>query len=157
MIPGVVAINGWSRAAVRLKVEVGTEKKGESRVASGSYSGVHVDELPSGKHTYSRYVSPLAIALLLFVIFDNFRRAHFCVVRILPELAQGAALAQKIPALVQFDLQFSETFLVVNAEFSFTVQLFFLANQSVDVVQNRIIFLFGGHVSPLPPGGLTRD
>ncbi len=42
---------------------------------------------------------------LLFVILDNLRRAHFCLIRISPKFPQSLALAQKVPALVQLNLQ----------------------------------------------------
>src|SRR5688500_18277473 len=41
---------------------------------------------------------------LPLVVLDHLRRAHLGLVGIAAELAQGAALAQKIPALVELDI-----------------------------------------------------
>lgn len=47
-------------------------------------------------------------ASLLFIILDNLRRANFRIVRVKPDVAKGTALAQEVPALIQFDLDLRE-------------------------------------------------
>ena len=43
---------------------------------------------------------------LLLIILDDLRRANFRFVRVKPDVAKGTALAQEVPALIQFDLDF---------------------------------------------------
>jgi hypothetical protein len=45
---------------------------------------------------------------LLLIILDDLRRANFRFVRIKPDVAKGTSLAQKVPALIQFDLDLHE-------------------------------------------------
>ena len=44
------------------------------------------------------------VRALLLVVFDNLGWTHFRPVRVLPKLSQCMALAQQIPALIEFDL-----------------------------------------------------
>ena len=52
-----------------------------------------------------RFSSPQS---LLFIILDDLRRANFRFVRVKPDVAKGTTLAQEVPALIQFDLDFCE-------------------------------------------------
>jgi hypothetical protein len=45
---------------------------------------------------------------LLLIILDDLRRANFRFVRIKPDVAKGTSLTQKVPALIQFDLDLHE-------------------------------------------------
>jgi hypothetical protein len=57
---------------------------------------------------------PALVAVLLFVIFNDFGGTHFCLVWFLAKFSKNSALAQKIPALIELDLQFGEALPVAD-------------------------------------------
>lgn len=77
---------------------------------------------------------------LLLIILDDLRRANFSLVRIKPDVTKGAALAQEIPTLIQFDPDLREPLPVgfgMGPELMQTV-LFF--DQALNVIEDRLIF-----------------
>ena len=50
---------------------------------------------------------------LLLIILDDLRRTNFRFVRVKPDVAKGTALAQEVPALIQFDLDLLSRFRLV--------------------------------------------
>ena len=51
-----------------------------------------------------------SVQSLLLIILDNLRRANFRFVRVKPDVAEGTSLAQEVPALIQFNLDFASRF-----------------------------------------------
>ena len=82
---------------------------------------------------------------LLLVILDNLCWTHFGLIGVFAELAQGAALAQEIPALVQLDLYLGETRLVVIGEAALCVEELFFLDQLVDVAEDGLVGFLVGH------------
>jgi len=83
---------------------------------------------------------PSALLALLLIILDDLRRADFRLVRIKPDVAKGASLAQEIPALIQFDPDLREPLPVgfgIGPELMQSV-LFF--DQALNVIEDRLIF-----------------
>jgi hypothetical protein len=78
---------------------------------------------------------------LLFVIFDNLRRADFGLARVFSKLAQRPALSQEIPALVEFDFQFRQTRPVIGGKLALTIEALFFFYQTVNVIQHRPVFV----------------
>jgi hypothetical protein len=62
---------------------------------------------------------------LLLVVLNNLGWTHFRLVRIIPKLSECPALAQEIPALVEFDLQLGQTPPVIACQFTLPIEVFF--------------------------------
>lgn len=89
------------------------------------------------------------IEFLLLVIFDDFGRAGLGLVGIFTKFAEGAALAEQVPALIEFDFNFVQAQAVVFAERVLRVKLFLFFHQLIDVAQNGLIAAFACHGFPL--------
>jgi hypothetical protein len=86
---------------------------------------------------------------LLLIILDDLRRANFRFVRVKPDVAEGAALAQEVPALIQFDLDFREPLPIGFVERPMFVQSVFLCDKTLNVIEDRLIFDLVVHESLL--------
>lgn len=136
-------------------------------------SGIHEDLPPAGSRTCSNttpslltqrqapthgawqggaFLHPLAAHPLRLIILDNLRRAHFRFVRILPDVTKSASLAQKVPALVQFDLDLGQPLPIGFAQRSRFVQSMLLCDQALDMIEDRLIFDVILHESLLEHG-----
>ncbi len=73
-------------------------------------------------------------------------------VRIKPDVAKGTSLAQEVPALIQFDLDFREPLTVGFGVCPLLVQSVFLCNKVLNVIEDRLIFDLILHESLLPRG-----
>jgi len=103
------------------------------RVASTTTAAkvsVETNGLPTG-----RVVTPWSLLVLL----DHRRRPHVCVVRILTELALGAALPQQVPALIELDLNLLQPDLVVIADVALSVNRLFFVDQLSNLSENGLI------------------
>src|SRR5215469_3733424 len=92
----------------------------------------------------------------LLVIFYNFRRTHFGLIRIFSKLAKRPALAQQIPTLIQLHFYIVEARLVVNGELVLAVEALFFFHQLIDMAEYRLILILGCHVSSSHPGMFPR-
>jgi hypothetical protein len=88
--------------------------------------------------------SALIAAVLLLVSLDNRRRPDGRAVRIEAEFAQGAALPQPVPALIELDLDLSKAQSIAVGQGGLLVQMLFFAHEALDVFENAVI------------GGVTR-
>jgi hypothetical protein len=86
----------------------------------------------------------------LLVILDDLRGADLRVVRVEPDVAKSAPLSQKVPALIQFDLELGEPLPIGLRKRRFLVQPVFLRNQLLNVVEDRLILGMILHTSLLP-------
>lgn len=77
---------------------------------------------------------------LLLIILDDFRRANFRLVRIKPDVAKGTSLAQKIPALIQLDPDLREPFPISFGMRLEPVQSMLFLDQTLNVIEDRLIF-----------------
>jgi hypothetical protein len=73
-------------------------------------------------------------------MLDDLRRANFRFVRIKPDVAKGTSLAQEVPALIQFDLDLREALPIGFGVRSLLVQSVFLCDESLNVIEDRLIF-----------------
>jgi hypothetical protein len=64
-----------------------------------------------------------------------------CVVGIKADVAKGTSLAQEVPALIQFDLDFFEPLPIGFVECPLLVQSMLLSNQALNVREDRLIFV----------------
>ena len=87
---------------------------------------------------------------LLLVVFDDLRRAHLRVVRVESNVAKSAPLSQKVPALIQFDLDLREPLPIRLRKRPFLVQSVFLRNTLLNVVEDGLILGMILHRSLLP-------
>ena len=87
---------------------------------------------------------------LAFVVLDDFRRPHLGLVGVATELAQATALAQQVPALVEFDADLLQAIALGIGEFALGVELPFFVHQVADVRQDRLIGRVLSHES-VPP------
>ena len=78
---------------------------------------------------------------LLLIILNDLRRANFRLVRVIPDIAQGTSLTQEVPALIQFDLEFLEPFTIGFGEFPLLVQLVFLCDKALNMVEDGLIVI----------------
>ena len=62
-----------------------------------------------------------------------------CVVRVEPDIAKGAALAQEVPALIQFDLDFREPLTIGLGKPPFLVQSLFLCDKALNIIEDWLI------------------
>jgi hypothetical protein len=76
---------------------------------------------------------------LLLIILDDLRRANLCVVRVEPDIAKGTSLAQEVPALIQFDLDFREPLTIGLGKFPLLVQSLFLSDKALNIIENWLI------------------
>ncbi|TKS63514.1 MAG: hypothetical protein EWM73_01391 [Nitrospira sp.] len=89
---------------------------------------------------------------LLFIILDNQRRANFRIVRVKPDVAKGTALAQEVPALIQFDLDLREPLTIGFGVCPLLVQSVFLCHKVLNMIEDGLIFDLVLHKSLLPCG-----
>lgn len=89
---------------------------------------------------------------LLLIILDDLRRANFRVVRVKPDVAKSTSLAQEVPALVQFDLDFLEPLTIGLGEFPLLVQSVFLCDKILNMIEDRLILDLILHESLLHRG-----
>ena len=76
---------------------------------------------------------------LLLIILDDLRRANFRFVRIKPDVAKGTSLAQKVPALIQFDLNLHEPFTIGLVEWPLLIQSVFLCDKVLNMIEDWLI------------------
>lgn len=76
---------------------------------------------------------------LLLVVFDDLRRAHLRVVRVESNVAKSTPLSQKVPALIQFDLDLREPLPIRLRKRPFLVQSVFLRNTLLNIVEDGLI------------------
>jgi hypothetical protein len=89
---------------------------------------------------------------LLLIILDDLRRANFCFIRVIPDVTKSTSLAQEVPALIQFNLDFLKALTVGLGECPLPVQSVFLFDKALDVIQNRLILGLILHESLLHRG-----
>jgi hypothetical protein len=80
------------------------------------------------------------------------RRTHFRFVRIKPNIAQGAPLAQKVPALIQLYLDVREALPIGFEERLLLIQPVLLCDKALNMIEDRLIFDVILHESLLPCG-----
>lgn len=105
---------------------------------------------------------------LLLIILDDLRGANLRVLRVEPDIAKGASLAQEVPTLIQFDLDLREPLTIGWGKFPLVVQSVFLCDKALNIIEDRLIpdlilherLLSRGndwnaqfHVTPNPNGG----
>ena len=93
---------------------------------------------------------------LLLIILDDLRRANLCVVRVEPDIAKGASLAQEVPALIQFDLDFREPLTIGLGKFPLLVQSLFLCDKALNIIEDWLIPDMILHES-IPSRGYDRN
>ena len=76
---------------------------------------------------------------LLLIILDDLRGANFRFIGVKSDIAKGAALAQKVPALIQFDLDLREPLTIGLGKFSMLVQSLFLCDKALNIIEDRLI------------------
>ena len=76
---------------------------------------------------------------LLLIILDDLRRTNLRILGIEPDIAKGTSLAQEIPALIQFDLDFRETLTIGLGNFPTLVQSLFLCDKALNIIEDRLI------------------
>ena len=81
--------------------------------------------------------APLA---LLLIILDDLRRANFRLVRIKPDVAKGASLAQEVPALIQLDPDLRQPLPISFGMRPELVQSVLFFDQALNVIEDRLIF-----------------
>ena len=89
---------------------------------------------------------------LLLIILDDLRWANFCFIRVIPDVTKSTSLAQEVPALIQFNLDFLKALTVGLGECPLPVQSVFLFDKALDVIQNRLILGLILHESLLHRG-----
>ena len=77
---------------------------------------------------------------LLLIILDDLRRANFRLVRVKPDVAKSAALAQEIPALIQFDPNLRQPLPISFGMRPELVQSMLFFDQALNVIEDRLIF-----------------
>lgn len=78
---------------------------------------------------------------LLLIILNDLRRTNFRLVRVIPDIAQGTSLTQEVPALIQFDLDFLEPLTIGFGKFPLLVQLVFLCDKALNMIEDRLILI----------------
>jgi len=73
-------------------------------------------------------------------------------VRVKPDVAKGTPLAQEVPALIQFDLDFREPITIGLGVFPLLEQSVFLCHKVLNMIEDRLIFDLILHESLLPRG-----
>jgi hypothetical protein len=81
----------------------------------------------------------------LLVVLNNVCVPNLSVFRITPNVSQGSALAQEVPALIELNLDLIEPFVIRLAQRPLTVELVFLGDQTLDMIENLSIFWFFFH------------
>ena len=76
---------------------------------------------------------------LLLVSFDDLRRPDMCLIRVAPCFAEGAPLAQEVPALIQFNIHCLQPFTVRITQSTFPVKAMLFRNELLNVVQDRLL------------------
>ena len=89
---------------------------------------------------------------LLLIILDDLRRANLRFVRVKPDVAKGTPLAQEVPALIQFDLDFREPLTIGFGVCPLLVQSVLLCDKVLNMIEDRLIFDLIFHESLLPRG-----
>lgn len=110
-------------------------------------SGLLSDHLKSGTH---QLLSIGGEESLLLIILDDLGRANFRFVRVKPDVTKSASLAQEVPALIQFDLDFRKPLTIDFRECPLLVQSVFLCGQLLNVFENGLILGVILHNSFLP-------
>ena len=122
-----------------------TRYRGAMRL--GSAALVSQPHVRSGAY----WLSPLADEeSLLLIILDDLRRPNLRVVRVKPDVAKGTSLAQEVPALIQFDLDFLEPLTIGLGKCPLLVQSVFLFDKVLNMIEDRLILDLIFHESLLP-------
>jgi hypothetical protein len=86
---------------------------------------------------------------LLLVLLDDLRRANLRLLRVLPCFAQGPALTQQIPTLIQLHLDLPEPLpigLFQRSVLAMLVEPMFFRHQGLNVIEDRLILDLLVHV-----------
>jgi hypothetical protein len=62
-----------------------------------------------------------------------------CVIRVEPDIAKGASLAQEVPALIQLDLDIREPLTIGLGKFPLLVQSLFLCDKALNIIEDWLI------------------
>jgi hypothetical protein len=110
-----------------------------------------VDPDDGVRHDLILSAKPIVAAThpLLLVPLDDGGRAHLGHIRILAELAPRVSLPQQIPALIEFDLDGFQPYLIVIGQFALPVKMLLLVNQAFDLLQDGVIGRRFSHVNHL--------
>jgi hypothetical protein len=73
-------------------------------------------------------------------------------VRVTPDVAKGTPLAQEVPALIQFDLDFREPLTIGFGVFPLPEQSVFLCHKILNMIEDRLIFALIFHEGLLQRG-----
>ena len=76
---------------------------------------------------------------LLLIILNDLRRANCRVVRGEPDITKGTSLAQEVPALIQFNLDFREPLTIGLGKFPLLVQSLFLSDKALNIIEDWLI------------------
>src|SRR6185369_9804474 len=90
------------------------------------------------------------------VVLHDAGRTHVRLIGVLPELAERAPMAEKVPALVQLNLDGLQPMVVGGRERLLIPQPVLLLHQLFDVLAHRCVEMSVGHES-LPCGRSCRD
>jgi hypothetical protein len=63
-----------------------------------------------------------------------------CFVRVKPNVAKGTSLAQEVPTLIQFDLDFRKPFTIGFGVCPLLVQTVFLCDKVLNMIEDWLIF-----------------
>ena len=102
--------------------------------ARGNYAAGREGATGTGYCTFAEDKS------LRLIILNDLRRADFRFVRVKAGVAKRTPLAQEVPALIQFDLEFRELLTLSLGKCPLLVQSVFLCDKALNVIQNRLIF-----------------
>ena len=119
--------------------------RADSSLAVLRESGFQLSTYPGARRAgfsvgVSPLFNPLCPSVLLLIILDDLRRANFRLVRIKPDVAKGASLAQEIPALIQFDPDLREPLPVGFGMCPELVQSVLFFDQALNMIEDRLIF-----------------
>jgi hypothetical protein len=85
---------------------------------------------------------------LLLVILDDLRWTDVRLVRITPGVAQRAALAQEIPALIQFDFNVRQPIAIGICERPLPIEMMLFCNEPLDMIKHGLVCGLLIHVVP---------
>jgi hypothetical protein len=98
-------------------------------------------------HTWTAQAIGSGICLSLLVVLNNVGVANLRIFRITPNVSQGSAPAQEVPALIELNLDLIQPFVIRLAQRPLTVELVFFGDQMLDMIENLSIFWFFFHIA----------
>ena len=75
----------------------------------------------------------------LLVVLNNVCVPNLSVFRITPNVSQGSALAQEVPALIQFDLDLREPLTIGLGKFPLLIQSLFFFDKALNIIEDGLI------------------